>query len=161
MERNRALDLMNNINSVVDWSQIEKLLIRYYKVGKSKEGADAYSPLLLLKCLLLQKWFRIPSDPELETQINDRISFKKFLGLPFDMPSPDHSTFSRFRKRLSKKTMTKINNEVLLQFSHQGLSINEGIAVDARLVQSASRPISKEKIREERDKGSTSEGDTG
>ena len=48
--------------------------------------------------------------------------------------------------------MTKINNEVLLQFSHQGLSINEGIAVDARLVQSASRPIGKEKIKEEREK---------
>ena len=42
---------------------------------------------MLLKCLLLQKWFRIPSDPELENQINDRISFKKFLGLPLDKPS--------------------------------------------------------------------------
>ena len=45
--------------------------------------------------------FRIPSDPELENQINDRISFKKFLGLPMDKPSPDHSTFSRFRGRMS------------------------------------------------------------
>lgn len=158
MEKNRSLDLMNNINAVVDWSQIEELLIKYYGIGKSKEGADAYSPLLLLKCLLLQKWFRIPSDPDLETQINDRISFKKFLGLPFDMPSPDHSTFSRFRKRLSKKAMIKINNEVLLQFSHQGLSINEGVAIDARLVQSASRPIGREKIKEEREKRATSEG---
>jgi IS5 family transposase len=158
MEKNRSLDLMNNINAVVNWSQIEEFLLKYYRIGKSKEGADAYSPLLLLKCLLLQKWFRIPSDPELETQINDRISFKKFLGLPFDMPSPDHSTFSRFRKRLSEKAMAGINNEVLLQFSHQGLSINEGIAIDARLVQSASRPLSKEKIKEEREKRTTSEG---
>jgi len=158
MEKNRSLTLMNNINTVVDWAQIENLLIKYYKIGKSREGADAYSPLLLLKCLLLQKWFRIPSDPELETQINDRISFKKFLGLPFDMPAPDHSTFSRFRKRLSEKAMAKINNEVLLQFSYQGLSINEGIAVDARLVQSASHPLSKEKIKEEREKRSIPEG---
>ena len=29
--------------------------------------------------MLLQKWFRIPSDPELENQINDRISVKKEL----------------------------------------------------------------------------------
>ena len=36
---------------------------------KSKEGADAYPPLMLLKALLLQKWFRIKSDPELENQI--------------------------------------------------------------------------------------------
>jgi len=48
--------------------------------------------------------------------VNDRISFKKFLKLPFDMPSPDHSTFSRFRKRLSKKAMIKINSEVLKHF---------------------------------------------
>jgi IS5 family transposase len=41
-----------------------------------------------MKCLLLQQWFKIDSDPELETQINDRISFKKFLGLSFDDPAP-------------------------------------------------------------------------
>jgi IS5 family transposase len=71
-------------------------------VGTSAEGADAYPPPLLFKCLMLQKWFRINSDPELENQINDRLSFKKFLQLPLDKPSPDHSTFSRFRSRLSK-----------------------------------------------------------
>ena len=111
---------MERINSVVSWKNIEALLMEYYEVGKSEEGADAYSPLLLLKCTLLQKWFRIPSDPELENQINDRISFKKFLGLGLDQPSPDHSTFrvgdppgrrrSRFRGRLSKEAMIDLNN---------------------------------------------------
>ena len=47
-----------------------------------------------------------------------------------DYPSPDHSTFSRFRKRLSKEAMMKINGELLYQFHQQGLSINEGVAVD-------------------------------
>jgi len=70
----------------------------------------------------------IPSDPELENQINDRISFKKFLGLSMDKPSPDHSTFSRFRKRLSKEVMIQLNNVVLQEFAKRGLSINEGIA---------------------------------
>lgn len=100
----------------------------YYEVGTSKEGADAYPPLMLLKSMLLQKWFRIPSDPELENQINDRISFKKFLGLSLGKPSPDHSTFSRFRNRLSKEAMIKLNNEVLQEFAKRGFSINEGIA---------------------------------
>jgi len=40
-------------------------------------------PPCIMKCLLLQQWFKIDSDPELETQINDRISFKKFLGISF------------------------------------------------------------------------------
>ena len=101
---------------------------------------------------------RIPSDPELESQINDRFSFKRFLGLPLDKPSPDHSTFSRFRSRLSKNAMDQINSEILRQFENQGLTINEGIAIDARLVQSANRPISNDKIKELRDKAQTPEG---
>ena len=70
-----------------------------------------------------------------KSQINDRISFKKFLGLSFDDSAPDHSTFSRFRKRLSKDTMRLINNELLVQFAAKGPTINEGIAIDSRLVQ--------------------------
>jgi len=133
LEHNRSLKMMNRINQVVKWKNIEALLREYYEVGTSKEGADAYPPLMLLKCMLLQKWFRIPSDPELENQINDRISFKKFLGLSLGKPSPDHSTFSRFRSRLSKEAMIELNNVVLQEFAKRGLSINEGIAVDARL----------------------------
>jgi IS5 family transposase len=158
MDKNRTLKTLEQMNKVINWSRIEKILKKYYKIGISIEGADAYPPLMLFKCLLLQKWFRIPSDPELESQINDRISFKKFLKLPFDMPSPDHSTFSRFRKRLSKKAMIKINSEVLIQFDKEGLSINEGIAIDARLVQSASRPISNDEIKKLRKKKETPEG---
>jgi IS5 family transposase len=134
------------------------LLLSHYTVGKSAEGADAYPPLLLLKCFLIQQWFHIDSDPELETQINDRISFKKFLGLSFDQLSPDHSTFSRFRNRLSKKAMSAINHEVLIQFTSKGLTINEGIAIDARLVQSASHPLSTEKLEEAKAKSETPEG---
>jgi len=158
MEKNRSLETLEQMNKVIDWNRIEKIMMKYYRVGTSNEGADAYPPLMLFKCLLLQKWFRIPSDPELESQINDRVSFKTFLRLPFDMPSPDHSTFSRFRKRLSKKAMIKINSEVLKQFDKEGLTINEGVAIDARLVQSASRPISNDGIKELREKRKTPEG---
>jgi len=158
LEHNRSVKMMDRINKVVNWRNIEALLREYYEVGTSKEGADAYPALMLLKGLLLQKWFRIPSDPELENQINDRISFKKFLGLPLDKASPDHSTFSRFRSRISKEAMIKLNDEVLQEFAKRGLSINEGIAVDARLVKSASRPMSNDDLRELKEKMSTPEG---
>ena len=158
LEHNRSVKLMERINKVISWRNVEAMLMEYYDTGRNKEGADAYPPLLLLKCMLLQKWFRIPSDPELENQINDRISFKTFLGLPMDKQSPDHSTFSRFRSRLSKEAMIKLNNVVLQEFAKRGLSINEGIAVDARLVRSASKPLSNDEIKKEREKRNTSEG---
>ena len=158
MEKNRAIKRMEHFNATVDWSRIESLLMRNYPVGKSFEGNDAYPPLLLMKCLLLQQWFKIDSDPELETQINDRISFKKFLGLSFDDSAPDHSTFSRFRGRFSKDNMRMINHELLSQFAAKGLTINEGIAIDARLVQSASHPLSQKNLEGKKGKRETPEG---
>jgi IS5 family transposase len=54
--------------------------------------------------------------------------------------------------------MNRINSAVLQQFSRKGLVINEGVAVDARLVQSASHPISNEEIQKQREKRETPEG---
>jgi IS5 family transposase len=150
LKHNRSLETMERLDKAINWKKIESILLSHYIPGTSSEGAGAYHPRLLYKCLLLQKWFRISSDPELENQINDRLSFKKFLRLSFETPSPDHTTFSRFRKRLSKEAMDQINSEILRQFASQGLTINEGIAVDARLVKSASSPLSKDQIKEAR-----------
>ena len=161
LKHNRSLKLMDKLNNSLNWNRIQSVLMSHYTVGTSGEGADAYPPLLLFKCLMLQKWFRINSDPELENQINDRLSFKKFLQLPLDKPSPDHSTFSRFRSRLSKDAMDQLNSEILRRFEGQGLTINEGIAVDARLVQSASRPLSNDELKKQRDKRNTPEGKLG
>ncbi|MCB2146373.1 MAG: IS5 family transposase [Deltaproteobacteria bacterium] len=158
MDKNRCLTRLTDIDASIDWMNVNSILMGHYQVGTSNQGADAYPPLLLFKCLLLQKWFHIDSDPELESQINDRISFKKFLGLSFGDPAPDHSTFSRFGKRLSKNAMDQINSAILRQFEQKGLNINEGIAVDARLVKSASRPVSNKEIDELRDIHNTPQG---
>ena len=133
LKHNRSLELMNKLNDAIDWDRVEQILMAHYTVGTSGEGADAYPPLLLFKCMLLQKWFRINSDPELENQINDRLSFKKFLGLSFDRPSPDHSTFSRFRSRLSKNAMDQINSEIYGLKEHAAVDTNHGFILTTTL----------------------------
>jgi IS5 family transposase len=158
LEQNRSIKLMEQLSGSINWSRVESILLSHYTVGTSDEGARAYPPLMLFKCLLLQKWFRIQSDPELENQINDRLSFKTFLNLPFSQPAPDHSTFSRFRSRLPKTAMDAINSEILRQFESQGLSINEGVAVDARLVKSASRPLSQDELKKQREHRQSEKG---
>ena len=69
LKHNRSLKLMDKLNSSFNWDRIESVLMSHYTTGTSAKGADAYLPVLLLKCLTLQKWFRINSDPELENQI--------------------------------------------------------------------------------------------
>jgi len=54
--------------------------------------------------------------------------------------------------------MFELNNVVLQEFSKKGLVINEGIAVDARLVKSASKPLSNTELEKLREKRDTPEG---
>jgi len=54
--------------------------------------------------------------------------------------------------------MDQINSEILRQFEKQGLTINEGVAIDARLVKSANRPVSNKKLRELKEKNNSPEG---
>jgi transposase, IS5 family len=55
IEKNRAVKRMEQLNAIGDWSRIENLLTRSYPVGKSARGKEAYPPVLLVKCLLLQQ----------------------------------------------------------------------------------------------------------
>ena len=157
-EKNRSLKTLMDLRDAISWAMIESTLMKDYPLGLKKEGNRAYHPIFLFKCLLLQKWFQIQSDPELENLINDRRSFRIFLGLTSDEPSPDHSTFSKFRKRLTKGKFDLIVSDILNQFSAQGLTINEGIAIDARIVKSASRPVSNKTLEKIKAKRETPEG---
>ena len=133
---------LSEIDATINWEPIEKLVMENYPVGQSEFGNKAYPPLMLLKAVLMQKWYGIKSDPELEIQINDRFSFKSFIGLPFSEPSPDHSIICRFRERTGKEALEKVHHELLNQFDTLGFSIESGMAVDARVVKSVSRPVS-------------------
>ena len=157
-KKNRSKETLINMEKAINWDKIESILLKDYPVGDKKEGNKAYPPLMLFKCLLIQKWFRIKSDPELESQINDRDSFQTFLGLSSNEGSPDHSTFSKFRKRLTKGKFEIIVGDILNQFAAKGLTINEGIAIDARIVKSASSPKSNKKLDEIRVRRETPEG---
>jgi IS5 family transposase len=54
--------------------------------------------------------------------------------------------------------MDQINSEILRQFEVKGVTTNEGVAADARLVKSASRPISNNQLKSLREKNNTPVG---
>ncbi len=42
-----------------------------------EKNADNNRSLFLFKCFLLQKWFQIKSDPELESQVAESLSLRQ------------------------------------------------------------------------------------
>jgi transposase, IS5 family len=78
------------------------------------------------------------SDPELERQENDKISFLRFLGFP--EKNPDNTTIWNFRERLSKTKKDKaIWNELQRQLEQKGLKIRKGVIQDATFITADSR----------------------
>lgn len=70
-----------------------------YRNNTERGGRPNIDEVVMIKILVLQQLCGL-SYPELERQVADRISFRRFLGFPESIP--DHSTVWRFRERLIK-----------------------------------------------------------
>jgi IS5 family transposase len=131
--RNRQLE---RIAALVDWSSFQKLLGEVYA---APVGRPSYGPLVLLRCLLLQQWYRL-SDPGLEEALSDRLSFRRFVGLALADPVPDHSTLSRFRSELIRRGLSeRLLAELNRQLDAKGLIVKTGTLIDASLVEADGR----------------------
>jgi transposase, IS5 family len=133
--QNASLDA---ISTVIDWEPIEALLSSLHS---SKTGRPAFAPLLMLRATLLGQWYTL-SDPGLEASLQDRLSFRRFVGLSLTADTPDHVSLWRFRQQLDALGLTvEVFNEVNRQFEAQGLLVKSGTLLDASLVEAqAARP---------------------
>ena len=86
--------------------------------------------------LSIYNTIKIKSDVDLESLINDRFSFKKFIGLPMGEAAPDSSTFSRLRKRLTLEKYNRVLSDISDQISRQNLIINMGSIMDIQVIKS-------------------------
>jgi IS5 family transposase len=142
----------SQINTLIDWDNIEKLIDTDYSRGKSAVGKPSYSGLLLFRMCLLQSWYGL-SDYEVEDRLNDSISFSYFCGMNIDEVAPDHSTLSRFRTALTKtKTFEKLFSIINAQLEAHNIIVKKGIIVDASVIDTPLRPKGKtnHKVTEDR-----------
>ena len=131
--RNRQLE---RIAALVEWAGFERLL---GDIDAAPVGRPSYGPLVLLRCLLLQQWYRL-SDPGLEEALSDRLSFRRFVGLALADPVPDHSTLSRFRAELVRRGLAEpLLAELNRQLDARGLMVRTGTLIDASLVEADGR----------------------
>ena len=127
------------IDSIIDWSEISHSLTEFYPKGYSQSGRKAYPPLLLFKMMLLQTWYGL-SDYQVEEEVNDRITFSKFCGLSIDNDVPDHSVLSRFRTVLTEKNaLDQLFEMVNKQLARRNILILEGSAAVDASITSATR----------------------
>lgn len=130
----RTSHLLDRLDAVVPWKQLASHVLRLLEYRNCGAGRPAWPAITMLNCLLLAKWFNL-SDPQLEECLQDRLSFRRFVGLSLTDRTPDETTFVKFRNRLREaKLHEKFFDTVIAHIEQQGLLVREGTLVDATII---------------------------
>ena len=126
-------DPLSGIGDRIDFERIRLILSNLYENDTEKGGRPNYDPVLMVKILLLQQWYNL-SDPQIEREIRDRISFMNFLGYPEKLP--DSNTIWHFREGLSKTGKDRlVFNEIRDQIMAKRIRIKKGTMQDASFIE--------------------------
>jgi len=133
-ERVRGLgDRLELMKEQIDWSPFIPLVRSVYRDSPETGGRPHTDEVLVVRCMLLQSWYGL-SDPELEYQINDRLSFRNFLGFPEEIP--DFTTVWKARERLKNAGVDeKIWSELQRQLTRKGYVVKKGVIQDASFIE--------------------------
>ena len=139
--RRRKDTFLDEIDRLIDWKPIEKLLAKKIRRNVNAVGNPAYPALAMFKILLVQRWYNL-SDDAVEDALSDRLSFVRFVGLSLDDDDvPDATTICRFRNALLEKNVAKrLFDKLNHQLQRSGVLVREGAILDASVVSSSCRP---------------------
>jgi len=125
-------DRLAEIKSQIDWGAFRPIVGDMYDNRSERGGRPNIDEVVMVKLLVLQQWYGL-SDPELERQAVDMLSFMNFLGFPEDIP--DFTTVWYFRERLAKTGKDRaIWTELQRQLDAFGLKVKQGVAQDATFI---------------------------
>lgn len=125
-------DKLAQLEAMIDWEAFRPIVAGLYDNRSEKGGRPNIDEVVMIKLLVLQAWYGL-SDPELERQVADRISFRRFLG-SWDV-IPDHSTVWLFRERLTETGKDKeVWEELQRQLDAKGYDVKKGVIQDASVI---------------------------
>mgnify|MGYP003450253837 FL=1 len=129
-------DPLEKLNAHIDFEIFRDLLeTKLSKIAKGKGGRKPYDYVLMFKILILQRYYNV-SDDQIEYQINDRMSFMRFLNLTIADDIPDSKTVWNFREQLiDLKLVDELFQLFLKELELLNLIINEGKIIDASFIE--------------------------
>jgi IS5 family transposase len=138
-------DILEQLNSIVNWHIFVPILNQAIRRIKSEKGGrPPFDNLLMFKILIIKRLYNLSHD-QTEYQINDRISFMRFLGLDFGSIVPDAKTIWLYEDLLSKSEVGKdLFDRFFCELEKQGYMTRTGSIVDASFVEAPKRRNTKE-----------------
>jgi transposase len=129
-------DPLEKLNEGVDFEMFRIILeTGFEKIAKGKGGRRPFDYVMMFKILILQRYYNL-SDDQVEYQINDRMSFMRFLNLSIADVIPDCKTVWHFRQQIvDLELVDRIFSLFLKELKKLGLIVNEGKIIDASFIE--------------------------
>ena len=136
---------MERLDKVIPWEMFRPTLsTALNRTVNPNGGRPPYDIILMFKILVLQRFYNL-SDDQTEYQINDRMSFGRFLGLSRGDTVPDAKTIWHFREQLVKaKAIDECFHLFGQMLEDQGIITHKGTIVDATFVDAPRQRNSRE-----------------
>ena len=126
-------DRLEPMKQQINWRPFIPLVKSVFHDNKITGGCPHTDELIVVRSMLLQAWYGL-SDPELEFQCHDRLSFRNFLGFPERIP--DFTTIWKIRDRLKESGVDKkIWDELQRQLNAKGYRVKKGVIQDASFIE--------------------------
>jgi IS5 family transposase len=129
-------DPLEKLAKGIDFEIFRELLEeRLSREPQGKGGRPPYDYVMMFKIIILQRYYNL-SDDQVEYQINDRMSFMRFLQLSIADDIPDSKTVWAFREHLTDLGLVEYLFDLFLkQLESLNLVVNEGKIIDASFVE--------------------------
>ena len=142
-------DPLEKLDSVIRWKIFLPLLKKALKKDKkSNAGRPSYDYLMMFKVLLLQRMYNL-SDAQMQFQILDRYTFKRFLGISDENAIPDEKAIWLYRESLTNAgVIEKLFEKFNTFLDYKGFKAKKGQLVDASFVEVPKQRNSREENEE-------------
>jgi transposase len=101
----------------------------------SRGGRPGIDPVVYLKMLMIGFFENLPSDRAIAARCEDSLSARGFLGYLLEEATPDHSSFTVIRDRLSVEQLDAIHRVLLGALHTHGLLKGRKLGIDSSVIE--------------------------
>ena len=100
----------------------------------SRGGRPGIDPVVYLKMLMIDFFENLPGDRAIAARCEDRLSARSFLGYSIQEATPDRSSFTVIRDRLSIGQLDGIHHVLLSAMHTHGLLKGRKLGIDSSVI---------------------------
>ena len=115
--------------------QVHRICAEHYKIEIRGVGRPPIDPAVLFKMIIVGFLEGIGSERGIASRCADSLTIRRFLGYALTEQTPDHSSFTVFRKRLPKDVFDSVHEVVLDGLRAHGLLKGRNLGIDSSVIE--------------------------